>query len=57
METAVDTHDFAVAPINKNLSIEEKHRFLREMLRIRQFETVANKWSKWHNGPPRGVQH
>jgi pyruvate dehydrogenase E1 component alpha subunit len=44
METAVATKDFATAPINKKLSTEDKHRFLREMLRIRQFETVANKW-------------
>ncbi len=43
METAVATKDFATAPINKKLSTEDKHRFLREMLRIRQFETVANK--------------
>jgi pyruvate dehydrogenase E1 component alpha subunit len=44
MDTAVATKDFAAAPINKKLSTEDKHRFLREMLRIRQFETVANKW-------------
>jgi pyruvate dehydrogenase E1 component alpha subunit len=44
MDTAFATKDFAAAPINKKLSTEDKHRFLREMLRIRQFETVANKW-------------
>lgn len=44
METAVATKDYAAAPINKKLTTEDKHRFLLEMLRIRQFETVANKW-------------
>jgi len=44
MDTAVAKKDFATASINKNLTTEDKHRFLLEMLRIRQFETVANKW-------------
>ena len=43
MDTAVALKEFVTAPINKSLATEEKHRFLRDMLRIRQFETVANK--------------
>src|SRR6478735_1613376 len=38
METAVETRDFASAPINKALTPEDKTRLLREMLRIRRFE-------------------
>ena len=46
MDTVVETQDFAAAPINKTLKPEEKIHFLREMLRIRQFENVSNKWYK-----------
>ena len=44
METAVATKDFATAPINKNLTTEDKYRFLREMLRIRRFEQASLRW-------------
>ncbi len=44
MDTAVATKDFAASPVNKNLSTEDKHRFLREMLRIRCFEQASLKW-------------
>jgi pyruvate dehydrogenase E1 component alpha subunit len=43
METAVETRDFASAPINKALKPEEKLKLLREMLRIRRFEQEANR--------------
>jgi pyruvate dehydrogenase E1 component alpha subunit len=43
METAVETRDFASAPINKALTPEDKTRLLREMLRIRRFEQEANR--------------
>ncbi len=42
METAVQSHDFATAPINQSLTADDKIRFLREMLRIRRFEQKAN---------------
>lgn len=41
MDSAVTSHDFSSAPINKVLSAEDKLRFLREMLRIRRFEQAA----------------
>lgn len=41
MDSAVTSHDFSSAPINKTLTGEEKLRFLREMLRIRRFEQAA----------------
>ncbi len=43
METAVETRDFASAPINQALKPEDKTRLLREMLRIRRFEQEALK--------------
>ena len=43
MDTAVTSHDFASAPINKALTPDDKLRFLKEMLRIRRFEQAALK--------------
>jgi pyruvate dehydrogenase E1 component alpha subunit len=43
MDTAVSSHDFASAPVNKALTPDDKLRFLREMLRIRRFEQAALK--------------
>lgn len=43
METAVQSRDFASAPINQALTAEDKLRFLREMLRIRRFEQASLK--------------
>ena len=43
MDTAVTSHDFASAPINKALTQDDKLRFLKEMLRIRRFEQAALK--------------
>jgi pyruvate dehydrogenase E1 component alpha subunit len=41
MATAVNTTDYAKAPINSNLSKEQKIRLLTEMVRIRRFETES----------------
>ncbi|MHA3771047.1 pyruvate dehydrogenase (acetyl-transferring) E1 component subunit alpha [Verrucomicrobiota bacterium sgz303538] len=43
METAVETRDFAFAPINQALKPEDKIKLLRDMLRIRRFEQEANR--------------
>ena len=47
METVVKantaTADFASAPINRKLTADDKLRLLRDMLRIRSFETEANR--------------
>lgn len=43
METAVETRDFASAPINQALKPEDKIKLLRDMLRIRRFEQEANR--------------
>lgn len=43
METAVETRDFASAPINQALKPEDKIKLLRDMLRIRHFENEANR--------------
>ncbi len=43
MDTAVKPRDFASAPINQTLKPEDKIRFLRDMVRIRQFELAAMK--------------
>ncbi len=42
--TAVQTRDFSTAPINQTLSPEDKIRLMRDILRIRRFEQVANKY-------------
>ena len=49
MDSAVTSHDFSSAPINKVLSAEDKLRFLREMLRIRRFEQAAIRISSGEN--------
>ena len=41
METATQSTDYALDPINKNLSPEAKVGLLREMLRVRRFEQQA----------------
>jgi pyruvate dehydrogenase E1 component alpha subunit len=43
MDTAVQSRDFAAAPINQSLQPDQKIRFLREMIRIRRFEQAALK--------------
>jgi pyruvate dehydrogenase E1 component alpha subunit len=43
MATAVTTTDFSKAPINAKLSAGQKLKLLTEMLRIRRFETEANR--------------
>lgn len=55
METALQSHDFATAPINKLLTTEDKLRFLREMLRIRRFEQAALK--QYNGGKMGGFLH
>ncbi len=55
METASTVTDFAIAPINQKLSTEDKHRFLREMLRIRRFEQASLK--EYHAGKIGGFLH
>ncbi|RYD75281.1 MAG: pyruvate dehydrogenase (acetyl-transferring) E1 component subunit alpha, partial [Verrucomicrobiaceae bacterium] len=44
METAVETRDFASAPINQALKPDDKIKLMRDMLRIRRFEQEANRY-------------
>ena len=41
---AANAVDYAKAPVNANLSAEDKIRFLRDLLRIRRFEQTALKF-------------
>ncbi|PTY00461.1 pyruvate dehydrogenase (acetyl-transferring) E1 component subunit alpha [Spartobacteria bacterium LR76] len=43
-KTEVRSTDYANAPINENLSKEERVKLLREMMRIRRFEQIALKF-------------
>ena len=55
METATQSTDYALDPINKNLSPEAKVGLLREMLRVRRFEQQALK--KYNGGKMGGFLH
>lgn len=55
MGTAVETNEFAVAPVNASLPPEEKTRILRDMLRIRRFEQAALK--NYQQGKMGGFLH
>ena len=55
METATQSTDYALDPINKNLSPEAKVGLLREMLRVRRFEQQALK--QYNGGKMGGFLH
>jgi pyruvate dehydrogenase E1 component alpha subunit len=55
METATQSTDYALDPINKNLSPEAKIGLLREMLRVRRFEQQALK--QYNGGKMGGFLH
>ncbi len=55
METAVQSRDFITAPVNHSLTVEDKLRLMREMLRIRRFEQAALK--SYHAGKMGGFLH
>ena len=55
METATQTSTHAEAEINRTLTAEQKIHFLKEMYRIRRFETVALKY--YNTGKMGGFLH
>ena len=55
METATQSTDYALDPINKNLSPEAKVGLLREMLRVRRFEQQSLK--QYNGGKMGGFLH
>ena len=55
METAIKANASAAAPINAQLTKQEKLSFLREMLRIRRFEQKA--YSSYQGGKMGGFVH
>lgn len=55
METAIQTTPYADAAVNAKLTAEDKIHFLKEMCRIRRFETVALKY--YNTGRMGGFLH